>query len=152
MATSITPSKLYVSMAYTPTTKKSVYVVCGKKKESDKHRVKLFKKEKNSEACLWVEKYLEVHLLEDQNVNSVCQVCHRSLLSVKSKLHNHKLNFEKTISKLRTTHGRISKKRLPFEDMPVDQKRIAVAPDGSSKKIDVSMINVVWLFIYLFIY
>ena len=55
-----TLSKHYVSMVYTPTTKKSVCVVCGRKQESDKHRVKLFKNDNKSEACLLVEKYLDI--------------------------------------------------------------------------------------------
>ena len=139
-----TPSKHYVSMAYTPTTKKSVCVVCGRKQESDKHRVKLFKNDKKSEACLLIEKYLYIQLSEDQNVNSVCQTCHRSLLSVQSKLHNHRQNYDKTVSNLRKTHGRISKKRLPFDDLPVTEpKRVSVKPDESSENIPVSIIRLV---------
>ena len=48
-----------------------------KKQESDKHCVRLFKKDKGSELCLLIETYLEIQLLEHQNINSVCQVCHR---------------------------------------------------------------------------
>ena len=129
-----TPSKHYVSMVYTPTTKKSVCVVCGRKQESDKHRVKLFKNDNKSEACLLVEKYLDIQLSDNENVNSLCQTCHRSLLSVKAKLYNHRLNYDKTVSSLRKTHGRISKKRLPFDELPVaEPKRVSIQQDASTE-------------------
>lgn len=55
-----TPSKSYISVACTPTTKKQVCVVCGKREESCKHRVQLFKNDKKTESCELVEKYLEI--------------------------------------------------------------------------------------------
>ena len=71
-----TQSNHYVSMVYTPTTKKSICVVCGRKQESDKHRVKPFKNHDKSEVCILVEKYLDIQLSENENVNSLCQTCH----------------------------------------------------------------------------
>ena len=137
----LTPSKHYVSMVYTPTTKKSVCVVCGRKQESDKHRVKLCKcYGEKSEACLLVEKYLDIQLSENENVNSLCQTCHRSLLSVKAKLYNHRLKYDKTFSALRKTHGRISKKRLPFEELPVaEPKIVSVQPEAPTESTPVSV-------------
>ena len=121
-------------MVYTPTTKKSVCVVCGRKQESDKHRVKLFKNDNKSEACLLVEKYHDIQLSDNENGNSLCQTCHRSLLSVKAKLYNHRLNYDKTVSSWRKTHGRISKKRLPFDELPVaEPKRVSIQPDASTR-------------------
>ena len=118
-----TPSKTYVTVACTPTTKKQVCVVCGKREESSKHRFKLFKNDKKTETCILIEKYLEVQLIPDQSVNSVCQNCQRSLSNIQSRVQVHKLNYEKTVSELKKTHGRVSKKRLPFEELPVTVKK-----------------------------
>ena len=114
-----TPSKSYISVACTPTTKKQVCVVCGKREESCKHRVQLFKNDKKTESCKLVEKYLEIQIIPDQTVNSVCQNCQRSLNTIQSRIQVHKLNYEKTVSQLKKSHGRLSKKRLPFDDLAV---------------------------------
>ena len=114
-----TPSKTYVSVACTPTTKKQVCVICGKREESCKHRVQLFKNDKKTESCKLVEKYLEIQIIPDQTVNSLCQNCHRSLNTIQSRIQVHKQNYEKTVAQLKRSHGRLSKKRLPFDDLPV---------------------------------
>ena len=93
-----TPSKTYVSVACTPTTKKQVCVVCGKREEASKHRVQLFKNDKKTESCILIEKYLEIQLISDQTVNSVCQNCQRSLNNIQSRVQVHKQNYEKTVS------------------------------------------------------
>ena len=80
------------------------------------------------------QKYHDIQLSDNENVNSLCQTCHRSLLSVKAKLYNHRLNYDKTVSSLRKTHGRISKKRLPFDELPVaEPKRVSIQPDASTR-------------------
>ena len=134
-----TPSKTYVSIAYTPTTKRQVCVVCGKREESNKHRVLLFKEDKKTKTCMLLEKYLDVQLNQDQTVNSVCQNCYRSINNIRSRLQVHKQNYEKTISQLRKTHGRVSKKRLPFEDLPMTLKKASQRTPGPDNALYVSM-------------
>ncbi|XP_053398038.1 uncharacterized protein LOC123565316 [Mercenaria mercenaria] len=117
MASGTTPSKTYVSIQFTPTTKKLICLICGKKEVNDKYRVKLFKSSRKSEACSLIERLLDISIFEDQCVNSVCQNCFRSISTLKVKLQTHKENYEQTILKLQKTHGRVSKKRLPFENV-----------------------------------
>ena len=59
-----TPIKEYTNIQYTPTTKKRLCVLCGKREENDNYRVRLFKNEKKSEACDLVEKLLSETVIE----------------------------------------------------------------------------------------
>ena len=120
-----TPSKTDVSAACTPTTKKQVCVICGKREESNKHRVQLFKNDKKTETCILIEKYLEIQLIPGRTVNSVCQNCKRSLNNIHSRIQVHKQNYEKTVSQLKS----LSKKRLLFDDLPVRTFQGLISPD-----------------------
>ena len=111
-----TPSKSYFRIQYTPTTKKRICILCGKREENDSYRVRLFKSEKKSEACELVEKLLSIEISPVLHTDSICRNCHKSLLTLKTKLIYHKTNYEKTIQNLKHTHGKTSKKRLPFEE------------------------------------
>ena len=111
-----TPTKEYTNVQYTPTSKKRLCVLYSKREENDNYRVRLFKNEKKSEACDLVEKLLLIEISPLLHVDSLCRNCHRSL-TLKTKVLYHKGNSEKTIETLKKTHGKISKKRLPFENV-----------------------------------
>ena len=128
-ALSCTPTKEYINIQYTPTTKKRLCILCGKREEKDSYRVRLFKNEKKSEACALVEKLLSIEISPLLHADSLCRNCHRSLLTLQTNVHRHKANYEKTIESLKKTHGKTSKKRLPFENVfPV--------PDNKESKTD----------------
>ena len=116
-----TPTKEYTSIQYTPTTKKRLCILCGKREENDSYRVRLFKNEKKSEACNLVEKLLSIEISPLLHADSLCRNCHRSLLTLQTKVLYHKTNYEKTIDSLKKTHGKTSKKRLPFENVWPEQ-------------------------------
>ena len=91
-----TQSKPGVSITCAVTKKTQVCVVCGKRTESSKHRVMLFKNDQKTEACKLIEKYLETELIPDNTVNCVCQNCRRSLNTIQSQVKRHKQKFEKS--------------------------------------------------------
>ena len=73
----------------------------GKRGEASKHRVQLFKNYKKTESHILIEKYLEIQLIPDQTVNSLCQNCQRSLNNIQSRVQVHKHDYEKTVSQLK---------------------------------------------------
>ena len=75
---STTPSKTNTSIQYTPTTKKRLCVLCGKREDKDSYRVKLFKNNEKTSACNLIEQYLAIHISPLLHVDSLCQNCHRT--------------------------------------------------------------------------
>ena len=71
-----TPTKEYTNIQYTPTTKKRLCVLCGKREENDNYRVRLFKNENKSEACDLVEKLLSIEISPLLHADSLCRNCH----------------------------------------------------------------------------
>ena len=81
----------------------------GRKEENSSYRSKLFKNEKKSEVSILIEKYLEVEIHSNKYVDSVCRNCHRSVLTIESKLHLLQQKYENTVSNLKKSHGRVSR-------------------------------------------
>ena len=123
---STTPSKTSTSIQYTPTTKRRLCVLCGKREENDNYRVKLFKHNEKTSACNLIEKYLGIHISPLLHVDSLCQNCHRSILTLQTKIIKHQTNYQKTIESLKKTHGKTSNKRLPFSEMSQESKRLSL--------------------------
>ncbi len=104
-----TPSKTYISVELIPTSKTLFCIICGRKEENSSYRSKLFKNEKKAEVSILIEKYLEVEIHSNKYVDSVCRNCHRSVLTIQSKLHLLKQKYENTVSHLKKSHGHVSR-------------------------------------------
>ena len=127
---STTPSKTSTSIQYTPTRNKRLCVLCGKREENDNYRVKLSKnneknktkKKTHTSACNRIDKYLGIHISPLLHVDSLCKNCHRSVLTLQTKSIKHQTNYQRTIETLKKTHGKTSKKRLPFSEVSQESK------------------------------
>ena len=72
------------------------------------------------------------------HVDSLFQNCHRSILTLQTKIIKHQTNYQKTIESLKKTHGKTSKKRLPFSEVSKESKRLSVCnsllPEGANRE------------------
>ena len=118
-----TPSKTSVSIHYTPSTKKSLCIICGKREEKSQYKTKLYKDNKKTGACDLIETYLGIQVSPLLHVDSLCQNCHRGLLTLQNKVRTFQARYQNTIETLRKTHGKTSKKRLPFSEIPESKRQ-----------------------------
>ena len=123
---SITPSKTSISIQFTPSTKKSVCINCGKREEKDKYKTTLYKNNEKTGACDLIETYLGIQVSPLLHVDSLCQNCHRSLLTLQTKVTNFQRSYQRTVETLKKTHGKTSKKRLPFSVASPESKRRSI--------------------------
>lgn len=118
----ITPSKTHISIQYTPSTKKRLCVLCGKREDTSSYRIKLFKDGEKTSACVLIETYLSIEISPMLHVDSLCKNCHRSLLTLQAKVLLHQSNYKRTVESLKKSHGQVSRKRLPFEEPSITQE------------------------------
>ena len=95
---------------------------------------------KKQERVIWLkfEKYLGIHISPLLHVDSLCQNCHRSIWTLQTKSIKYQNSYQKTIESLKKTHGKTSKKRLPFSEMSQESKRLslsnALLPGGANRE------------------
>ncbi|XP_063404255.1 uncharacterized protein LOC134687728 [Mytilus trossulus] len=118
MAESSTPKKFFRFIKFTPTTKKTLCVICGNRIEKSDYRRKLFHGSIKSEYCILIEKYLEINITEETHADTACRKCVRELQKIDSVFTTFKSSYQNTLAKLRETHGHnsVSFKRQFSED------------------------------------
>ncbi|VDI25295.1 Hypothetical predicted protein [Mytilus galloprovincialis] len=160
MAESSTPKKIFRFIKFTPTTKKTLCVICGNRIEKSDYRRKLFHGSIKSEYCILIEKYLEINITEETHADTACRKCVRELQKIDSVFTTFKSSYQNTLAKLRETHGHnsVSFKRQFSEDgsatvnsrkslFPRDEEKEEDSEFNIDTKTD-SELKVIWKLLY----
>ena len=99
----------------------------GKKKTNTRLNCTKIMKKQVTGACDLTETYLGIQVSSLLHVDSLCQNCHRSLLTLQTKVTNFQRSYQRTVQILKKTHGKTSKKRLPFSE---------ASPESKTRSID----------------
>ena len=81
MASGFTPTKTSKQIAYTPTTKQTVCVLCGLIISASEYRRRLFHGSTKTDHCLLIEKYLNINVSPVLHTDIVCRKKKKKILA-----------------------------------------------------------------------